>query len=315
MLPIKINVPDSFLEEEERSGYVVTSAMKKVWAVELDLLEELKRVCRKHNITYFADSGTLMGAVRDKGYIPWDDDIDIVFLREDYDRLMQLAGEFEEPYFLQSFRTDDFPRGYARLRNTRTTALTRFDLGKDFNHGIFIDLFPLDHVPDDSSVKTDWLKRLRKTYKVLQYGHDRPFGRMASFVGNLKCLGAMIIYQLGGYKKHTLKFEAVCKEFLGTETKIVSYVAHSKGKEKHMWPIADFASHHEVPFEFTTICIPDGYDERLTIEYGDYMTPKKAPTQHGGMILDAETPYKDFLEQHSEAELKKTLKGSSLEES
>ena len=68
--------------------------------VELDLLAEFDRVCRKHGLTYFVDSGTLLGAVRHKGFIPWDDDIDLIMQREDYERLVQIAAqEFQHPYF------------------------------------------------------------------------------------------------------------------------------------------------------------------------------------------------------------------------
>lgn len=69
MLPIQIDLPKNFLEEEIRCGYKISSEMKKVWAVQIDLLEQVKKICKKHGLKYFADSGTLIGAIRHKGYI------------------------------------------------------------------------------------------------------------------------------------------------------------------------------------------------------------------------------------------------------
>ena len=308
MLPITITIPDSFLKEEERMGYTVTENMKKVWAVQLDLLEQLKRVCEKYGLTYYADSGTLMGAIRHQGYIPWDDDIDIVMKRSDFDKLISVGKEaFTEPYFLQSAHSEKFPRGYARLRNSNTTAMTHYDLGKDVNHGIFIDIFPLDHVPDDPAEMKKWVKKIRRAVKTLNYGVYKPMDKMTTLRGRLNCLGANLAVSFIGYDRLIQKYERICKKYNDQNTRIISYTSYSFGKPKHLWPAADFEKCHEVPFEFTTINIPDGYDDRLTIEYKDYMTPRQAPTTHGGMVLDPETPYKVYLEQHTEQELKKIL--------
>ena len=76
------SINSDFLKEEYRNGYLITDKMKKVWAVELDLLSELDRVCKKYNIKYYAAFGTLLGAIRDKGFIPWDDDLDIRVFEE-----------------------------------------------------------------------------------------------------------------------------------------------------------------------------------------------------------------------------------------
>lgn len=93
-----------FLKEENRDGYIVSALMKKVWAVELDLLSELDRVCKKYNIKYYAAFGTLLGAVRNKGFIPWDDDIDVCMLRDDYAKFKEVAkNEFGGKYYYQDW--------------------------------------------------------------------------------------------------------------------------------------------------------------------------------------------------------------------
>ena len=80
--------------------------MTELQQVEFDLLKEFIRVCEKHSLTYYLIGGSALGAVRHKGFIPWDDDIDVGMPREDYDKLMSLHDEFKHPYFLQNFRTD-----------------------------------------------------------------------------------------------------------------------------------------------------------------------------------------------------------------
>ena len=134
MTSLKLQIEPSFFQQEERCGYVVTSGMKRIWAVELDLLNEFARVCRENGLKWFAHAGTMLGAVRHRGFIPWDDDIDIIMPRKDYERLCKLApSAFSHPYFFQDEQTDRyFARAFSRLRNSETTAI--FENEKDYRY-------------------------------------------------------------------------------------------------------------------------------------------------------------------------------------
>ncbi|WP_302782657.1 LicD family protein, partial [Acidaminococcus intestini] len=155
MITLNIKLPDHFLDEEVQDGFLVSQKRKEVWAVELDLLTEFDRVCKKYKLRYFADGGTLLGAIRHGGFIPWDDDIDLAMFRDDYDKLCSIAlHEFKNPYFFQTEYTDRGSlRGHAQLRNSNTTAILRNSLNckYKFNQGIFIDIFPMDSVTENQS--------------------------------------------------------------------------------------------------------------------------------------------------------------------
>ena len=118
MVKLKVDLPKGFFKEEIRDGYKISAKMKKVWAVELDMLIEFDRVCGQLGLKYFLDSGTLLGAVSNHKFVPWDDDIDVIMLRKDYDALIRKGATcFKQPYFLQCAYTDknDF-RTHAQLR-------------------------------------------------------------------------------------------------------------------------------------------------------------------------------------------------------
>ena len=126
-------LPENFWNEEIRDEYLVSAEMKKVWAIEMDLYREVTRVLNKFNLRYFTDGGTTLGGVRHKGFIPWDDDLDICVPREDYEKLHQLASEFKSPYFLQSTVTDpEYGYSFMRLRNSNTSVVV-----KPFTHAKF----------------------------------------------------------------------------------------------------------------------------------------------------------------------------------
>ena len=289
-----MNLPLEFFAEEERCGYTVPAEMKKVWAVQLDLLEQFRQVCARHNLRWYASGGTLLGAIRHRGYLPWDDDIDIQMLREDYDKLLSIADrEFTAPYFFQTAYNDtDFSRGHAQLRDSRTTAILLSEKGNfPFNQGVFIDIFPLDAVPDSPAEQTAqrrrvnlWMKLLAATVRYPGSVHKSPVKTLIHLL--LKPLPYRWIYR---------RMEAACTAYEGKGTRRVALMTFAPQDNRLVFPVACLTGDREVAFEHTTIPIPEGYDEMLTIQYGDYLTMRRENAYHGGIFFDTERPYTEYL--------------------
>lgn len=128
-----------------------SETLRKLQMTELEMLKEVDRICRKYNIKYSLDGGTLLGAIRHDGFIPWDDDADVVMLRPEYKRFYNACKrELDtERFFLQDFRTDENYRwGYSKMRRNNTIFLREGQEHGNWNQSVFIDIFVYDHVPD-----------------------------------------------------------------------------------------------------------------------------------------------------------------------
>ena len=136
------------------------SNLRKVQNAELDILKEFIEICRKINVRYYVIDGTLLGAVRHQGFIPWDDDIDIGMFREDYEKFVALAPQvLPECLFLQTYRTDEeYYRNSGKIRNSNTTMIETVVKDLRMNHGVFIDIFPLDNYPTNMTAVIWYIK-------------------------------------------------------------------------------------------------------------------------------------------------------------
>ena len=135
--------------------------MKRIWAMELDMVRRFVEVCEEHHLKYWMMGGTLLGAVRHKGFIPWDNDIDLAMPRKDYNRLLEIGpNAFQKPMFFQTPVTDGsrFFNTFVKIRNGNGTAASREEFESGMNCGIFIDIFCLDEIPD-SPRKRKWYYR------------------------------------------------------------------------------------------------------------------------------------------------------------
>lgn len=167
---------------ETRSQSFDIDALHKV---QYDILKEFDRVCKKYNLTYFLAYGTLLGAVRHNGFIPWDDDIDTIMPYADYLKLMKIPQtEWKSPYFLQNSSTDkEWKICFSKLRNSETTLITVNTANMDVNQGVDIDIYPLFHLPDDKKkIKRQLFNT--KLYMLLQVDDaPRNHGKFYYYLG------------------------------------------------------------------------------------------------------------------------------------
>ena len=285
-------IKEDFLKEEVRNDFLITTDRKKLWAIILDLIIEFDRVCRKHNIRYYVFYGALLGAVRHHGFIPWDDDFDVAMPRDDYERFIKLDKEFKMPYFLQTPYSDpESFYSYAKIRNSNTTGVAEMFKYQNFNHGIWMTVFPLDYW--DLEGGEERYSRIRKlatdcsTYMRISNPEldQKNQERVNSYHSN----------PLRDYEE-IQRLASSCKD---PNCKYMTTATITLGSyQKNLFNASDFADIVELDFEGIKVMAPVGYEHLLRVLYNDYM--KFPPTEergnwHSGVIFDADIPYKEYL--------------------
>lgn len=281
------------LQDENRDGYLIPASMKKVWNVQLEMVKLLLDICNRNKLNIWADSGTLLGAVRNKGYIPWDDDIDMIMLRSDYDRLLEIADkEFPAPYFLQSAKNEaGFFRGHAQLRKSDTAAILKRDIWQNFNQGIFVDIFVYDYLPSSAQERSEIGRNVTKMQRVM---NARMYGSLLSKNPLLHLLSKSIIKRQGGRYQYFKNIESLIKNRSDKSDSLLGAIMFKSNCKivKKEW----YENTIYLPFEDIMMPVPKEYDKILTTLYGDYMTPSNAPTAHGSVIFDTDHPYAEVLD-------------------
>lgn len=304
MLPIRLKLPKEFYEEKTECGYTVKTEMKELWAVELDLLNELLKFCEKEQIKVYAAYGTLIGAARHHGFIPWDNDIDVWMLRDDYDRFVKRAN-FSEPYFLQTEETDiGFSRAFARLRNSRTTCIqiSEKDMNLPYNQGVFIDIFPIDYMPENVDERKAHGREMRLlrdkamnystyTFRANGGGTGGIKNRIKKFISKV---ASPVLKRLHKVNPYVVKMDQMARKYNGTNI-LGDYWWYDPETDKHCWKRECFREVAYAQFETLQIPVPQGYDDVLTISFGDWRTPAMENNDHGDLIFDGHMSYKDYL--------------------
>ena len=286
---------DRFLSAEKRDGFLVSEKRKKIWAVEIDLIQNFDEICRRHSLKWFAANGTLLGAVRHHGFVPWDDDVDIAMPRRDYDRFLSVApGELREDHFLHvSEPGGEYFKDYARLRNEKTTALTLRDWEKGKSHGIFIDIFPLENRPDSDRSWRWYKRRLIFVRTMLNMNVYRSQYR-SSFYRELAYIFGRSYIKLFGWSSLIQKFEQLKSRYSEAPTKKMFQFAH--GSRLMEFPASWFASEIVMEFEYIRVRIPREYDKILRVHYGDYhiLPPEDKRGMHHNIFFDPDVPYREY---------------------
>lgn len=296
------------LEPETRRGYYISAEMKKVWAVEMELLNKLLEVCKKHNLKIWAEGGTLLGTVREHGFIPWDDDIDMAMLRDDYDKLQAIAEEeFNSPFFFQSGYTDQFPCGFSKLRMDGTAAIIPYEISQNFHQGIFIDIFCYDAVPDDKEDFEIQKVKSWELFKKLKMYCD-GYWSFTNIWHNWNMLKSKCYVGYKGFRKTFAEYDNLFRMHSIKDNSNISFISFYYELERYLRDKHWYDETIYLPFEDIMMPVPIGFDRILTLQYGDYMKPVKAPTMHGGFeVLDTERSYLDYL-----PILRKKHKGDSI---
>ncbi|MBD5555784.1 MAG: LicD family protein [Roseburia sp.] len=278
-----------FFEEETRDGFCISAMMKRAWAVELEVLSQVGAVCKKYGIPYYAVYGSLLGAVRHKGYIPWDDDIDIALKREDYIRLLKLLPEeLPEGYFVNSYYTcETHQQPWASVVNTKYI-LQDAEKIKEFwgcPYVCGIDIFPIDFLPADEQADDVYMNMYGIVFAVAQrYEEYKASGELNQYLLQIEQLSGVTLNDDGTLRRQLLlladKIAGLYHEEECTELTMITSRLNRRNRA-FKFPKEWFDKTVDMPFENITIPVPEEFHRALTVFYGeDYMTPVRGGGEH-----------------------------------
>lgn len=234
---------------------------------ELDLLSEFIRVCNNNHLNYYLMYGSLLGAIRHSGFIPWDDDIDVVMPRWDYERLRAVGSDcFKKGYFFQIYETDKhYLNCYAKLRNVNTTFVETSVPNLKMNQGIFIDIFPMDYYYDESILTK--IKRKIIEARVYEEADLKPKSIAKQLGGKIS---RFFFPRISTAINAREKIFSAAKD--GEKYYLRSGDAHGYAGSKFIMPVEWFGEGQTVQFENVLCKVPYQYDLVLKHRYGDYMS-------------------------------------------
>lgn len=278
--------PIEYFCDEIREGFFVSETMKRFWAAQLAVLAEVDKICKKHDINWYADSGTMLGAVRHKGYIPWDDDLDIGMFRDDYISFLTIARKelSKDDYRIFSSEDNPFDMPFARIVST---GVYNFD-SKRLNmfHGCSIsagiDIFPFDNVFDDKNKEEDRVKRGKLVYSTLAGIRAKLLSEdeIRNNITRIEQENNISISTENSFKDLQVLFENISQECKMDDSKEIAVMNEWIPNSRCRYFRSDYDKCIEIPFETTLLRVPDRYHEILTAYYGDYMTPVRGAAAH-----------------------------------
>lgn len=235
----------------------------------LDIALEFQRICEENNIKYFLIGGTLLGAVRHKGFIPWDDDMDVGMLREEYEKFLEICSkELEKEFSLQTYESDKYhTHPFAKIRINNTLLIEDYAVNSKQNNGIYLDIFPYDNMPDNK-----FLQKIHYFFfKLLKWAAMGKNDYCFVEKKKRRFAKAMSIVFFFFSKKKTMQLcEKTCKMFNNKKTKNVINMGGAY-KYKEFTLKSNLENLTKLEFEGYEFSVPVRYKELLTNMYGDYM--------------------------------------------
>lgn len=283
-------IPEQFFLDEVRCGFYVPAVVKQAWATSLRVLYEIDVLCKKHNISYFADWGTYLGAVRHGGFIPWDDDLDILMKREDYTRFLAVSNELPEGFHVQTHQSErDNWLFMGKVVGRNQISYEKEHLRNFFNFPYIasVDIFVLDYVYRDQKKeqsRCDLCKRMLAVADGLVEG-SLSFQKVNQYLKDLEENG---MAKLSGFHDSftlsKLLYKEVERLFAIVPEEESDYLVQLfpwglKGTNRY-YDKKYYEKSISVPFEFMTIPLPAHFDELLRLRYGEYWKCNKTAGAH-----------------------------------
>lgn len=295
-----IVIKDETSEQDEKNNlYRVDEQLEQVKKVELLIFKEFARVCERNNLKYSLMYGSMLGAKRHGGMIPWDDDIDVAMLREDYDKLLSIAdSEFADGFALQTPENDPevFYGGYAKLRYSMSAGFESKNLGKNTNHGIWIDIFPLDAYDINKHSQRAKIRKIQemiflKVYGVQYEGFCEKSEKEKKWI--------WLKSRFFSHKFLCKKLVNQVKRNLDTDyDKVAILCRYLSDEQQQIFSKQDFEEPEKICFEGMEVYIAQNSDRYLKNLYGEFymkIPPKEYQIPHHKAIFNTKISY-DVLE-------------------